>query len=54
MAPTTIRISKENRKRLNDVGRKSDTYDDIIGRLLDYVEKNGITFEQLNGKRRKK
>lgn len=54
MASTTIRISRNNRKRLNDLGRKSDTYDDILERLLDYLEREKITFEQFNGLKRKR
>ncbi|MBI2578296.1 MAG: hypothetical protein HYW26_01150 [Candidatus Aenigmarchaeota archaeon] len=53
MPSTTIRISRDNRKRLNDLGRKADTYDDILGRLLDYIEKEGIDFNELNNSKKK-
>jgi len=31
---TTIQISKETRNGLKDLGKKGETYDDIIKRLL--------------------
>ena len=31
---TTIRISKEVREKLNEIGRKNETYDDVIKRLI--------------------
>jgi len=36
---TTIQISLENKSRLDKQGGKGDSYDDIITRLLDKVEK---------------
>jgi hypothetical protein len=36
---TTIQISLENKSRLDKLGGKGDSYDDILGRLLDKVEK---------------
>lgn len=35
---TTIKISKELKERLNALGRKGDTYEDIIWRLLKAFE----------------
>jgi len=32
---TSIQISRETKKRLDALGMKKDTYDDIIRRLLD-------------------
>ena len=34
MDGTTIRVKKETRDRLKAIGRKDETYDDIINRLL--------------------
>ncbi len=34
---TSIKIKKETRDALKDIGKKSETYDDIISRLLDRV-----------------
>jgi hypothetical protein len=34
---TTIKIRKETRDVLKSVGKKGETYDDIINRLLDRV-----------------
>ncbi|MCK4477801.1 hypothetical protein KAU88_04660 [Candidatus Bathyarchaeota archaeon] len=34
---TSIKIRKETRDALKSVGKKSETYDDIINRLLDRV-----------------
>jgi hypothetical protein len=36
---TTIAITFENKRRLDKLGVKGDTYDDILSRLLDLVEK---------------
>jgi len=31
---TTIQVTKETRKRLASIGRKSETYDDVIKRVI--------------------
>lgn len=37
---TTIRISHDTKKRLDILGAKNDTYEDIVNRLVDsYLEK---------------
>lgn len=36
---TMIRISKKTTERLKERGKKGDTYDQIINRLLDEVER---------------
>lgn len=33
---TNIRVTKETRQRLRDIGKKDQTYDDIINQVLDY------------------
>ena len=38
MSMKTIRVSDVNHSRLSNAGLKSETYDDIIGRLLDFYE----------------
>jgi len=35
--PTTIKIMKTTRDTLKSIGKKSETYDDIVNRLLDRV-----------------
>jgi len=35
---TTVRLNKATVKRLKQIGRKSETYDQIINRLLDKEE----------------
>lgn len=40
MAQTTIRINKSTRDRLVEIGKKSESYDVIINRLLDEHEKS--------------
>lgn len=35
MSKTNIQVSRETRDRLAELGRKDDTYDDIIKRLID-------------------
>jgi hypothetical protein len=37
---TTIKILKSTRERLADLGKKQDTYDEIINRLIDSYLKN--------------
>ena len=34
---TSIKIRKETRDTLKSIGKKSETYDDIVNRLLDRV-----------------
>lgn len=36
---TSIRVSIDTRQRLNGLGNKNDSYDDIIKRLLDLQDK---------------
>lgn len=36
---TTISVSRKNRNRLAAYGKKLDTFDSIIGRLLDLEDK---------------
>jgi predicted CopG family antitoxin len=36
---TSIRVSIDTRKRLNELGNKNDSYDDIIKRLLELQDK---------------
>ena len=37
-----IKIESETHKRLEDLGKKSETYDEIISRLIDfYIKKRG-------------
>ena len=35
MPPTSIRVKTETRDRLNAVGFRNESYDDIINRVLD-------------------
>lgn len=37
---TTIRIKKINKKRMADIGKKDNSYDDILDLLLEYYESN--------------
>lgn len=36
---TTIAVTEDTRDRLKSYGRKGDTYDDIISRMMDIVDK---------------
>lgn len=36
---TTIQLTKKTRERLKSIGKKSETYDDIINRLIDNEQK---------------
>lgn len=39
---TTIRISIDNKKRLNEIGNVNDSYNSVISKLLDEYDKNKI------------
>jgi len=39
---TTIKITRKTRGRLADIGRKNETYDIIISRLIDFYKKNSV------------
>jgi hypothetical protein len=41
MGKTTILVETETRDKLRHIGRKSDTYDDIIKMLISVYEKEG-------------
>ena len=43
---TTIRISKKNKKKLDELGKKTDTHDDILCRIFSRIEDNMI---EVNG-----
>jgi predicted CopG family antitoxin len=47
MEQTTIQISKETREKLKKVGRKGQTYDEIIENLLE-ISKKAIFFNELD------
>ena len=47
MEQTTIQISKETREKLKKVGRKGQTYDEIIEKLLE-ISKKAIFFNELD------
>jgi hypothetical protein len=40
MVRTSIEIRQSTKDRLKDLGKKEDTYDDIVQRLLQAYEKN--------------
>ena len=35
---TTIQVSKETKRKLNEIGKKGDTYDSIIQKLIENFE----------------
>ena len=37
---TSLRVSRETRNRLAEMGGKDDTFDQIIRRLIDFYKKN--------------
>jgi len=43
---TLIPIKKSTRERLKKVGRKGETYDQIINKLIDIFEKKQVRFEK--------
>lgn len=38
---TTIKINKETREQLAELGKKNETYDEIIRRLIGFYNKEG-------------
>lgn len=47
MEQTTIQVSKETREKLKKVGRKGQTYDEIIENLLE-ISKRAMFFNELD------
>ena len=47
MVQTTIQVSMETRERLKKIGSKGQTYDEIIGKLLEIGQKV-IFFNELD------
>ena len=43
---TTIRLSKETVKRLKSMGRKNETYDGMVKRLLEVYKRQSARTEQ--------
>lgn len=39
---TMVRLKKETVEKLKELGKKGETYDDIIRKLLDFYEKKKI------------
>jgi predicted CopG family antitoxin len=37
---TTVRVSRNTRKRLAEVGTKEESFDDIIRRLINFYKRN--------------
>lgn len=44
---TTIPLSKATRDRLRAAGRKGETYDELLNRLLTVYENRTVTFEEV-------
>ena len=44
---TSLRVTRETRNRLADLGSKDETFDEIIQRLIDFHESNGETARPL-------
>lgn len=47
MEQTTIQISKATREKLKEVGRKGQTYDEIIEKLLE-ISRKDLFFNELD------
>jgi predicted CopG family antitoxin len=47
MTQTTIQISKDTREKLKTIGRKGQTYDEIIENLIEIAKKD-IFFAELD------
>jgi len=44
-AVTTVKMSKKTRDELAQLGKKNETYEDVIRRLMDFYIKNGLPKE---------
>jgi len=47
---TTIQVAKTTRDLLLDIGKKRETYDEVILRLIGLLEKNGLIVIESNQK----
>ena len=39
---TTVKVTKRTREKLAELGKKNETYEDIIERLIEFYEKKSI------------
>ena len=39
-SPISVKVSRETHRRLTDLGKKNESYDTVIERLLDFYEAN--------------
>ena len=46
---TTIRVSKETQEMLKNIGKKGETYDDVIRRLIEFYIEHGADSTQKEG-----
>lgn len=44
---TTIPLSKRTRDRLRALGRKGETYDDLLNRMIDVYVNRTVAFERV-------
>jgi predicted CopG family antitoxin len=47
MSQTTIQVSKETRERLKKLGRKGQTYDEVIQNLIE-ISRKAMFFNELD------
>ena len=47
MSQTTIQVSKETRERLKKLGRKGQTYDEVIENLIE-ISRKAMFFNELD------
>lgn len=45
---TTIPLTKATRDRLRGLGRKGETYDELLNRLMDVYVNRTVEFEQVD------
>ena len=46
---STIRINKETRKKLGEIGKKNQTYDQLIQELINFNNNMDLTDRQFRG-----
>ncbi len=47
---TTVKVTKKTRERLAELGKKSETYEQIIERLIEFYEKKSVGRSRNHGR----
>jgi hypothetical protein len=47
---TTVKVTRKTRDRLAELGKKSETYEEIIERLIEFYEKKSVGRSRSHGR----